>query len=647
VHLPCGEKVQSNRGAEQGDPLGSLFCGLVIAKVVCKVRDRMSNDDQVPEGVSRQFFDAWFMDDGQVVLEPGAVDTFLRLLDEELLAVGATRGTGPDVKSVARLVGSAEAVTECGDDWITERIRMTCQLPGPNTPVHVLGVDIGDDDVRTRQFREATAAVDLIRTGIASLGDSGTEVVLTRRCADVCKVTHLLRSHGPAVDRDALVDFDQRLGRALATALGGSLHDEALEQASLAVQEGGLGMRRAVDVALPAFVAARVTARPLVVRLAGELRGMGFLSDGFEEAFDLPVTAAVRCMTEHLATTRAAAVGDLLDTASQVAAEKVTALAAQRAVPQLQNSQRRLQQAAERLVQAAGGEDPESEPTFGGLQRELCNLLDAERADELCAGLARQHRWTDVRRLTELRDESVSHDWLWALNPAHGPTVPPEDFATCVRIRLGAFLTDEPTLCERCGTEIVERTAAHGLCCASPEGTRGHYLVRDAVLPLVHLADPSATTEVPELIPNAPALRPADIFSESALPGGQAALDIGICSPDATNAGTDCCASMWSRKRGHYSEHLEDMASRGLRYVPLVFSCYGRAHADSAAALELVARQAARRLGVANHEPLLRRARAGIGVAIMRRAAAMARACLPKLGRESLALLFGEAEDEE
>ena len=143
----------------------------------------------------------------------------------------------------------------------------------------------------------------------------------------------------------------------------------------------------------------------------------------------------------------------------------------------------------------------------------------------------------------------MCHDWRWAFNPAHGATVAAGDFAMGLRIRLGAYLTEEPTLCQRCGKEILERTATHGLCCAAPEGTHGHYGARDKVFDLVQLADPTATTEVPELIPSNPALRPADIYTEAAIPGTRAALDIGICSPDASGAGLDCCESMHKRKR--------------------------------------------------------------------------------------------------
>ena len=205
----------------------------------------------------------------------------------------------------------------------------------------------------------------------------------------------------------------------------------------------------------------------------------------------------------------------------------------------------------------------------------------------------------------------------------------------------------EPFLCERCGAAVVDRTGSHALCCAAPEGTRGHYAVRDALLPLVHLADPSAQTEVPELIPTNPALRPADILTSAVAPGSLAALDVGVCSPDASGAGADCCDAMWVKKSGNYAEHFPVLAHTGVRYMPLVFSCYGRAHLNTDSAMEQLARQAARRTGFADHRPLLRRARAAVGVALWRRAAAMVTACLPRLSQDCLRVLYGACEDDD
>ena len=153
--------------------------------------------------------------------------------------------------------------------------------------------------------------------------------------------------------------------------------------------------------------------------------------------------------------------------------------------------------------------------------------------------------------------------------------------------------------------------------------------------------------EAPEIIASHPALRPADIFTSAAIPGGMAALDVGIASPDAAGAGDDCVESMWRRKRGAYAEHFEEMRAVGVTYVPIVLSCYGRWHADSAVTLERVCQQAARRLGIADHRPILRRAPAAAGVAIWRRAAAMVRACLPAPCPDAMAALFGDIEEAE
>ena len=167
------------------------------------------------------------------------MDSFLRVLDEELAAVGATRGTGgaDNVKSVARLVGHEEDLQQHGDEWITERVRDTCKLPDNNSTAHVLGVDIGSPAARDAQFRKTSLDVAEGRAKIASIGDSATEQVLTGRCADVCKITHLLRAHGQAVSEDALENFDSELNKALALASGGPLHQEALKQVGLGVKK--------------------------------------------------------------------------------------------------------------------------------------------------------------------------------------------------------------------------------------------------------------------------------------------------------------------------------------------------------------------------------------------------------------------------
>ena len=220
------------------------------------------------------------MDDGQVLLNPSVADVFLEFLDDELAKVGATRGSGEGVKSVARLVGSEAACRGVGESWISDRIRATCKLPGPNAPsTDVLGIDIKQGDA---QFRAACGKVAATREAISSIGDAATELVLTRMCADVCKVTHLLRAHGVDIRDEALGDFDGGVATALATTLAGPLHDEALEQATLGVKNAGLGVRTAAHTLAPAVLASRFRARPLVRHLFGQMRELDLVPSGLE-----------------------------------------------------------------------------------------------------------------------------------------------------------------------------------------------------------------------------------------------------------------------------------------------------------------------------------------------------------------------------
>ena len=85
VHLPSGGVKWVDRGAEQGDPLGSILCGLVVIDVMIRTRARVQKCLEDEDGYAHlshdvvlRLFDAWFMDDGQVVLAPNLVDLFLR-----------------------------------------------------------------------------------------------------------------------------------------------------------------------------------------------------------------------------------------------------------------------------------------------------------------------------------------------------------------------------------------------------------------------------------------------------------------------------------------------------------------------------------------------------------------------------------------
>jgi len=274
-----------------------------------------------------------------------------------------------------------------------------------------------------------------------------------------------------------------------------------------------------------------------------------------------------------------------------------------------------------------GSEDPEHPASASArrprLQRQLATLLDKQRLEALTAAVG-----PDTRRLEELADETVSSEWLWALDPAQPESVEADAYVAAVRLRLGAGFAAEPLQCRVCrGT--LDPGAVHATCCAPGESTRGHNGVRDCVFDLARLADATAEKEVLGLLDTAPGLRPADVLTSAVSPGLVSALDVGVAAVEACNAGADCTEAMRVRKRETYAKYLDALEAEGVEYKPLVWSCWGREHPDTTAVLTGLARRAARRRGLASHRPLLRQVRAQVGAALARRAAAMLRACLP------------------
>ena len=103
---------------------------------------------------------------------------------------------------------------------------------------------------------------------------------------------------------------------------------------------------------------------------------------------------------------------------------------------------------------------------------------------------------------------------------------------------------------------------------------------------------------------------------------------------------------MWAEKFHHYRNALPEMAAMGIHYVPLIFSCFGRVHAEAVCILENLAQRAARCIGVGDRRSLLRRTRASIGVILARRSVTMVRTCLQPLSPGALNLLLGDGLDE-
>ena len=121
VLLPCGKWIACDRGAEQGDPLGPAYCALVLIR--CAEAGR-----RAVEELGGWVWDAWYMDDGQVLLPAHMAAVYLTAFDAELAAVGGTRlAADGTFKSVARLIGSPEARSAVCGSWSAGVVSASCK----------------------------------------------------------------------------------------------------------------------------------------------------------------------------------------------------------------------------------------------------------------------------------------------------------------------------------------------------------------------------------------------------------------------------------------------------------------------------------------------------------------------------------------
>ncbi len=297
------------------------------------------------------------------------------------------------------------------------------------------------------------------------------------------------------------------------------------------------------------------------------------------------------------------------------------------------------------LIGAVGTEDVEhpcSTVPFTPLrlQQQLTRVVDKCAAQGLAQKFHEQQRWGDLHRLSDLADEAASHEWLWAVHPHKASRLEANDeYVAAVRLRLGCGGPEEPALCGNCGVTTLGCSGEHALLCAQGESTRGHNAVRDELHNVALSIDSTAEVEPEGLIASHPRLRPADVLTGAFHNGHLAAVDVGVISPSAAGAGSNCVVTMHNRKTERMEPFADQLEATGITYAPFAVSCWGRLHPAALQMLSNVAKRMARRDGSTKHYAVLRRLVARVTTVVMRRAARMLLRCLP------LARALGDLEE--
>ena len=107
-----------------------------------------------------------------------------------------------------------------------------------------------------------------------------------------------------------------------------------------------------------------------------------------------------------------------------------------------------------------------------------------------------------------------------------------------------------------------------------------------------------------------------------------AALDVGVTAPSAADGEQDCTESYHGVKIRKYGRYFHELSASGIQYKPIIWSTWGRPHPSATAVLQSLAARASRRRGMTSGRDLLRSVCTSISLALQRRAARKAIACI-------------------
>ncbi len=239
-HLSFGDFIlESEEGAQQGDPLGPLvFCAssLKLAKLL------------------KSELNIWFMDDGTL---GGDVDVLIHDY-ETVRRIGKELGLVLNEQKCELITGDPDVVNRFKS--VAPRILHinTCDAT-------LLGAPIGGKASMEAVLSKKIGELRLLTDRLKKLG-AHDAFFLLKNCFSLPKLLYILRC-APCYQSQILVQYDETIRDALKSILNIELRESSWNQATLPVKNGGIGIRLATQVSLPAFLSSVSSSSELMLKL--------------------------------------------------------------------------------------------------------------------------------------------------------------------------------------------------------------------------------------------------------------------------------------------------------------------------------------------------------------------------------------------
>ncbi|KAG1702407.1 Retrotransposable element SLACS protein [Nymphon striatum] len=223
--------LSSMEGVQQGDPLGPFLFSLAIMELIRSCESELN---------------MWYLDDGTIGGEAESV------LSDFKKIIAAASDLGLQINPAKCELVIFNPIKKVHTD-ISEKFKeITPQIKLIKAEdLTLLGAPIlptATETVLNSKLEELT----LMSERLSEL-DSHDALYLLKHCFAIPKLMYFLRS-SPCFDSEILKVYDQKLRSSLEKVLNTHLSETTWTQCSLPVAQGGLGVRSAVDLALPAFL---------------------------------------------------------------------------------------------------------------------------------------------------------------------------------------------------------------------------------------------------------------------------------------------------------------------------------------------------------------------------------------------------------
>ena len=231
------ETILSSEGVQQGDPMGSFLFATTIHSLVSGLQSS---------------FNLWYLDDGVLAGDPATVAADFERIKSECASLGLELSV--EKCEVASHNFSVEGSSFEGCKVVNFR-NLT-----------LLGSPLGDqaaDECLTAKI----STLERFETRLRLLQPHQAFYLLKNSMA-LPRLTHVLRTSSLA-DHSLVHAFDCTLRRVTEDLLNLRMTDHQWKQATLPVRHGGIGLRSAGDVALPAFISSCRQNRSLCSEISG------------------------------------------------------------------------------------------------------------------------------------------------------------------------------------------------------------------------------------------------------------------------------------------------------------------------------------------------------------------------------------------